>query len=66
MIIPTAHDKAEWARYAQAAYKTGHNRIGHRYSAMASIPNGYGMDISVFDTLQHNYRQWLIWSVFEG
>ncbi len=64
MIIPTQHEKKEWSRMAQAAYKAGHNAIGHRYSAHAALPNDTGMECSVFDTLQRPYRQWLIWNDF--
>lgn len=64
IITPTEHDKAEWSRMAQAAYKCGHNSIGHRYSVAATISKGEQMPVSVFDSLQRPYRQWLIWNDF--
>ena len=64
IITPTEHDKAEWSRMARAAYRVKHNAIGHRYSAAASLPIGAKLDVSVFDSLQRPYRQWLIWNDF--
>ena len=36
------------------------NDVGHRYSAYASIPRDARIPTIVFDTLQHNYRCWLL------
>lgn len=59
-ITPTQHEKNEWSRMARAAYASGRNWTGHRYSAAASLPNGAKLQVCAFDTLQHNYRIWLI------
>lgn len=58
-ITVTQHEKNEWSRMAQAAYASGRNRTGHRYSAFAALPNNAQLRTDVFDTLQHNYRNWL-------
>jgi hypothetical protein len=65
---PTEHDKAEWSRMAQDAYKTGRNFFGHRYSMAATLRRNEAMRLDVFDTLQHVYRQWLVfgWSEVES
>lgn len=60
MITPTEQEKSEWARFAQAAYAAGHNAIGHRASAAASLPRGGEMALVRFDTLQDRYRAWLV------
>lgn len=60
MITVLQHDKDEWARLAQAAYAAGFNRIGHRYSAAASMPAGMKMQAWQFDDLQSDYRAWLV------
>lgn len=63
-IQPTQHEKSEWARMAKAAYKTGHNFTGHRYSAKAALPNGAAIDLAAFDTLQMHYRAWLVFNQY--
>jgi hypothetical protein len=60
MITPTIHEKAEWARLAQAAYEQGYNRIGHRYSAAASMPEGMRIQAWRFNDLQSDYADWLV------
>lgn len=59
-IAPSAHEKAEWSRLAQAAYAVNLNSIGHKYSGAASIPNNAAIDIGYFDLLQSGYRAWLL------
>ena len=59
-ITPTAHDKTEWSRLAQAAYREGRNSIGHRFSAAASLPHDAPMTVAQFDALQGQYRHWLV------
>ena len=59
-ITPTEHEKREWSRMATAAYKTGRNAIGHRYSMAATLRIGEPCDVSKFDSLQNDYRAWLI------
>jgi hypothetical protein len=61
-MTPNAHERAEWARMAQDAYKHGHTFYGHRYSAQAAL--GGPRPVDVYDTLQRVYRQWLVfgWS----
>ena len=60
MITPTHSEKMEWSRMAQDAYLHGDNFTGHRYSVMSAIPTGARLDECVFDTLQRNYRVWLV------
>jgi hypothetical protein len=60
----TAFEQSEWARMAQAAYRTGRNRVGHRMSAAAALPQGYLMPCRVYDGLAHAYRRWLIANEF--
>jgi hypothetical protein len=60
MITPTHAEKLEWARMAQAAYKSGDNVMGHRYSAYAAIPSNASIPVVAYDGLQLNYRRWLI------
>jgi hypothetical protein len=59
-IAPTEHNKAEWSRMAAAAYATGLNTIGHRYSVAAAIPREASITCSRYDSLQADYRYWLI------
>lgn len=65
-ITPNAHERAEWARLAADAYRTGRNFYGHRYSAASARPGPVALP--VFDTLQTVYRVWLNtgWSGVEG
>ena len=58
-ITPTEHEKAEWSRLARAAYKSGLNPIGHRYSAAAALRRGECIPIVRFDALQAGYRAWM-------
>jgi hypothetical protein len=59
-MTPTAHEKAEWARFAQAAYGAGLTWLGHRYSAAAALPVGATMATGAFDFMQRVYRAWLV------
>lgn len=59
-ITPTAHEKAEWARLAQAAYAADLNTVGHRFSGAASLRNEHKMMLATFDSLQNDYRTWLV------
>lgn len=61
MITPTEHEKFEWSRMAQAAYRANINNIGHMYSAAASTPRNGAIETGRFDVLQAGYREWLIW-----
>lgn len=65
-ITPNDHEKAEWARMAQAAYRTGRNAIGHRYSAAAALRHNEPLPLPRFDTLQSGYRAWLVFNEFPG
>ena len=67
MVTPTAHEKMEWSRLAQDAYRTGRNGLGHRYSARASDPAGTRLHDAAYDAIQTTYRQWLIggWDAVE-
>ncbi len=64
MITLTAHEKSEWSRMAQAAYKVGLNHVGTRYSVAASLPADARMSEGRFDELQRDYRAWLTHNVF--
>lgn len=57
-ITVTQHERDEWSRMAQDAYRTGRNFFGHRYSVAAATAKV--LDISVYDALQINYRRWLV------
>ncbi len=57
-IDPSAHECAEWSRMAKAAYASGRNKIGHRFSAAASEVEP--MALWRFDMLQAEYREWLV------
>ena len=59
-ITPTAHEKAEWSRMAAAAYKARRNAIGHRFSVAASLPRDGALPLATFDSLQADYRAWLV------
>lgn len=66
MITPNQHEKNEWSRMAQAAYRTGeHNAIGHRYSVAASLPHEGRVTAGYFDELQQGYRAWLCFNDFD-
>lgn len=58
VVTVTAHERAEWARMAQDAYRTDRNFWGHRYSMASACLNVCRID--VYNTLQHHYRQWLV------
>lgn len=64
-MSPNDHERAEWARMANDAYKHNRNSIGHRYSAASAV--GGPMPLARFDSLQRDYRSWLIdgWSGFD-
>lgn len=64
MITVDQYLKNEWARFAQAAYAIGKNSVGHRYSAVASIPNGTQLPVKRFDELQRAYRAWLAFNEY--
>jgi hypothetical protein len=59
VITPTQHEKNEWARFADAAYASGRNSTGHRFSAAAALMNDQSMSVARFDSLQADYRAWL-------
>jgi hypothetical protein len=63
-MTPNAHEKAEWARLAQAAYSRDRNDIGHRFSGAASLRNAEAITLSLFDELQGIYRDWLVFDNF--
>lgn len=58
-MIPTEHEKSEWSRLAQDAYSKDRNDIGHRFSIAASAKAGVEFELTYFDELQGEYRQWL-------
>jgi len=59
-ITPTAHEKREWARMAQAAYKAGRSCLGHRMSGAACLASDQSMGIQRYDHIMGLYRTWLI------
>lgn len=59
-MTPTHHEKMEWARLAQNAYRCDQNDVGHRFSGAASIVTGSQITCAQFDALQADYRLWLI------
>jgi len=64
MITVTEHDKAEWARCAQAMYAAGRNPAGHLLSMSAAYPRNAQMDAARFDRVQAIYRAWLVFGEF--
>lgn len=62
MIPVTDHVKAEWSRFAQAAYARSRNDVGHRFSVAASLPHGSMLPADRFDYLQAQYRAWLVFN----
>lgn len=58
------YNKAEWSRFAQAAYKIGRNDVGHRFSTLASMPHDAEMPIKRFDLHQNIYRDWLCFNKY--
>lgn len=60
MLTPTAHEKTEWSRFAQAAYAASMNSLGHMASAAASLPRDGRMSAAHFDALMDRYRAWLV------
>jgi hypothetical protein len=63
---PTAHEKREWSRMAQSAYRNALTNVGHVYSAAAALSDGAAIHIERFDKLQADYRRWLMWGIFPG
>lgn len=59
-ITPSQYDKNEWSRMAQDAYSKGLNDIGHRFSMAATLKKGESCELAWFDSLQTDYRAWLI------
>ena len=59
-IVPTRHEKLEWARMANDLYSVGINWLGHRMSTKAALPEGAEIEIFAFDQLMRDYRSWLI------
>lgn len=59
-ITVTDHNKSEWARMAQSAYRADLNAIGHRFSGAASITRGTRLTCAEYDSLQTLYRAWLV------
>lgn len=64
MLTPTADEKSEWSRMARAAYRENRNDIGHRFSGAAALPHDGALPIRTFDSLQTDYRAWLMWNEF--
>lgn len=60
----TEHMRLEWSRMAQAAYRTGHSAVGHRYSAAAARATSYEWTIAEVDALQAGYRAWLMFNEY--
>ena len=59
MITITQHERNEWSRLAQDAYRTGHNAYGHRFSAAAACwPER--VSCAAYDRHQAIYRAWLL------
>jgi hypothetical protein len=55
----TAHEKAEWARMAQALFGKLRNRQGFRFSVAAYSHEAYGVPLREYDALMVDYRAWL-------
>lgn len=59
-MTPTQHEKNEWFRLATAAFAAGRNSMGCRFSGAACGPDGTRMATATYDSLQADYRAWLI------
>ena len=57
----------EMCQMAQDAYNSDRNEFGHRFSMASAIYWGKPIPVNIFDTLQVQYRRWLIggWSEVE-
>jgi hypothetical protein len=64
-IVPTEHEKAEWARMARAAYAEDKGQIGSYFAGLAAMRQGQAISLSAFDSAQRDYRAWLNWG-FQG
>ena len=65
MITPTEHDKREWSRFAVAAYATGLNDVGHRFSmASAMVAKEQAVPREWYDALMKDYRDWLVFGFY--
>jgi hypothetical protein len=53
----TNHERAEFQRMATAAYKSGRNPVGHRFSVAGALAT---LELSRFDALMNEYREWLV------
>ena len=61
-ITLTEHQRAEFARCAQAMYAKGKNRYGHALSAASAI--GYLNSAAKYDQLHHAYCAWLVFDQY--
>jgi len=55
------HEVLELARFAQAAYNTGHNEIGHFISTTAAFRT---VPKARFDAAMASYRAWLCFNEY--
>lgn len=62
MITPTQHEKNEWSRCAQAAYKAKRNDVGHKLSMAAALRNNESVPLGFYDSVQTVYRKWLVFN----
>lgn len=65
-IIPTDHEKAEWARMGETAFYAGYDGVSHRYMSASCHPKGQPMLLERFDRLQAAYRSWLCWGDYKA
>lgn len=58
----TQHQRAEFARCAQAMYAHGSNRYGHALSAASAI--GHLDSVAKYNQLHHVYCAWLTFNQY--
>lgn len=63
-ITVCRHNKIEWARMAQVAYRENRNTIGHVMSAAASMRDGAVLSCRDYDRIQDAYRAWLVFGTW--
>ena len=59
MMTVTEHTRNEWSRMAKAAYASGHNDIGYRFSVAATHKT---LPVNRYDFLMIEFRDWLCWN----
>lgn len=59
-VRPTQHEKDEWLRMSAAAFNERLYLVGRRFAEVAALGPRADLRIDVFDSLQAEYRAWLV------